>query len=325
MAEAAFLAESFTTAGIPSGRRPSKFRKSMASIFSIGLNVKPIGSHALECAVSGLARPGLRFATLRFSPHITEAASSQPDKTPSFLVSVHREGNAFVSQGGRETSIKPGDMFLVDPARPFTIETGEIRTTSIYVPCAALRSHLPNVDNCTAIAIPTESGTAALFRAYVDELLRIGMQLSSDAAERVAETIPMILSAALCGADTGFLQVPNSSQAAHRQRVLRFIRENLADADLSPAVIARNVGLSLRYLYDLFEGEPEALMRRIWRERLDRCRNEIIHPKMSDVAISEIAFRWGFNDASHFSRAFRRQFGMAPRHARSSALTRHAR
>jgi len=320
MAEAALRAETFTTAGVPSGRRSSKFSKDMASLFSIGLNIRPVGSQALECAVDGFARPGLRFAKLRFSPHITEPVSSQPSPVPSYLVSVHREGTAFVSQGGRESMIRPGDMFLVDPARPFMIETGEICTTSIYVPCAALRSYFPNVDSCTAIAMQTNTGPAALFRAYSDELFRIGMQLNADAAEKVADTIPLILSTVLCGMADDFSPVSAGCQAAHRQRVLTFIRQNLAEADLSPSLIARNVGLSLRYLYELFEGDAEPLMRRIWRERLDRCKGEIVHPQMTDISIGEIAFRWGFNDASHFSRAFRRRFGMAPREARSVAL-----
>ncbi|WP_429923488.1 helix-turn-helix domain-containing protein [Agrobacterium vitis] len=32
---------------------------------------------------------------------------------------------------------------------------------------------------------------------------------------------------------------------------------------------------------------------------------------------SEIAFRWGFNDLSHFSKTFRHHFGVPPRDYRS--------
>ena len=37
--------------------------------------------------------------------------------------------------------------------------------------------------------------------------------------------------------------------------------------------------------------------------------------------VSEIAFAWGFNDASHFSRAFKQRFGMSPKEYRARACS----
>lgn len=39
----------------------------------------------------------------------------------------------------------------------------------------------------------------------------------------------------------------------------------------------------------------------------------LLEPLHKGKRISEIALRWGFNDLSHFSRAFRQRFGCAPR------------
>ena len=36
--------------------------------------------------------------------------------------------------------------------------------------------------------------------------------------------------------------------------------------------------------------------------------------------ITEIAFRWGFNDSAHFSKAFRAEFGQSPRAYRALHL-----
>ncbi|MCJ9728672.1 AraC family transcriptional regulator [Bradyrhizobium sp. PRIMUS42] len=33
--------------------------------------------------------------------------------------------------------------------------------------------------------------------------------------------------------------------------------------------------------------------------------------------MTDVALRWGFNDLSHFSRSFRRRFGMSPREYRN--------
>jgi acetamidase/formamidase len=44
----------------------------------------------------------------------------------------------------------------------------------------------------------------------------------------------------------------------------------------------------------------------------------MINPVYAQLSISEISFRWGFNDAAHFSRAFREHFGVAPRSLRAN-------
>jgi acetamidase/formamidase len=62
------------------------------------------------------------------------------------------------------------------------------------------------------------------------------------------------------------------------------------------------------------------------QRRLERCRAELVDPLYDKMSISDICFRWGFNDPAHFSRAFREQYQMSPRAFRHGAgleLARH--
>jgi transcriptional regulator GlxA family with amidase domain len=54
------------------------------------------------------------------------------------------------------------------------------------------------------------------------------------------------------------------------------------------------------------------------RERLSRCLEDLQQPNGGSV--TEIAFRWGFCDAAHFSRVFKREFGATPSEIRHAAL-----
>ncbi|MDY0066471.1 MAG: helix-turn-helix transcriptional regulator, partial [Steroidobacteraceae bacterium] len=54
--------------------------------------------------------------------------------------------------------------------------------------------------------------------------------------------------------------------------------------------------------------------------RLERCRSALERPRDSARSITEIAFECGFNDASHFSRAFRSRYGLSPREFRRAAV-----
>jgi AraC-like DNA-binding protein len=49
--------------------------------------------------------------------------------------------------------------------------------------------------------------------------------------------------------------------------------------------------------------------------RLAQCARLLADP-LNDSTVTEISLRHGFTDSASFSRAFRRQFGMAPREMR---------
>src|SRR5260370_39969348 len=53
--------------------------------------------------------------------------------------------------------------------------------------------------------------------------------------------------------------------------------------------------------------------------RLERAREDLTDPVHSHLSISDICFRWGFNDAAHFSRAFHDTYGVSPRNFRRAA------
>jgi AraC-like DNA-binding protein len=75
--------------------------------------------------------------------------------------------------------------------------------------------------------------------------------------------------------------------------------------------------VSVRTLYEAFEGTGETPSALIRRRRLERCHAEL--SQEGGESITEIASRWGFRDSSTFSRAFREQFGVAPRDVRATA------
>jgi AraC-like DNA-binding protein len=79
------------------------------------------------------------------------------------------------------------------------------------------------------------------------------------------------------------------------------------------------MNLSLRRLYRLFEEQGETVSRYIQRQRLVKVAEDLSRPEMNHESITRIAFKWGFSDAAHFSRAFKRHFERAPRSYRARA------
>ena len=100
--------------------------------------------------------------------------------------------------------------------------------------------------------------------------------------------------------------------------IRRFVRTHLSDPSLSPASIARAYAMSVRALHALFEDADESVAGLVRSERLLRCLEDLQRPNAGSV--TEIAFRWGFCDAAHFSRVFKREFGATPSEIRRAAV-----
>jgi AraC-like DNA-binding protein len=62
----------------------------------------------------------------------------------------------------------------------------------------------------------------------------------------------------------------------------------------------------------LFETEGASVTAFVVRQRLALAHRLLLDRRMAEHTISAIAFQAGFNDLSHFNRAFRRQFGATP-------------
>ena len=104
-----------------------------------------------------------------------------------------------------------------------------------------------------------------------------------------------------------------ATRTALLNRICQTIERQLDDPDLTPARIAQSEGISERYLQRLFEGTGDNFTHYIRERRLLRTSADLANPAEAHHSVSEIAFRHGFNDAAHFSRAFRDRFGMSPR------------
>jgi AraC-like DNA-binding protein len=112
--------------------------------------------------------------------------------------------------------------------------------------------------------------------------------------------------------------MPARRGGATLYRAKRFISRNLRNPSLTATMIAAAVCVSEKHLGRLFRADGQSLMRYLWESRLVLAADMLERSSKGDVQISEIAYRCGFSTPSHFSRAFRARYGIAPREALSS-------
>ncbi|MFF9768877.1 helix-turn-helix domain-containing protein [Streptomyces sp. NPDC014636] len=92
----------------------------------------------------------------------------------------------------------------------------------------------------------------------------------------------------------------------------------LADPELSPAMLARELNVSVRTLHRAFAAVGEQVTTYIRHRRLHEARLALTAPS-GRLCISELAAHWQFADGSHFTRAFKKHYGQTPtEYARST-------
>jgi AraC-like DNA-binding protein len=133
--------------------------------------------------------------------------------------------------------------------------------------------------------------------------------------EEVATSVLSLISATMRQASDDVMAAPTWSQGAMLNRIRAYVRQHIQDPDLGPAQVADAIGITDGYLHKVVRSEDSSIMRFILSERLKRCRMELAREARIEN-ISQIAFNWGFNDASHFTRTFRSKFGLSPREYR---------
>src|SRR5262249_2386748 len=119
--------------------------------------------------------------------------------------------------------------------------------------------------------------------------------------------------------DEGQATASRGIRAARYKLVLDEIRRRYSEPMLNGERIARVLGVSTRYIQQLFEENGRTLWAEIMNERLKAARRSLADPTLDGSKISEIAYSCGFSDLSYFNRAYRQKYGETPKAARGSA------
>lgn len=229
------------------------------------------------------------------------------------LVSIQTEGEGWVRQDGREARLGPGDCALYDSTRPYELVfRGPFAQTVLKIPSARLADGLSGADALTATTISGERGTGRLFSTVAATLMGDVDAIDGPAGEAVAQGTIDLLVAALQSLPGARRTAVTDVAALVRAQARAFVRDHLSEPALSVGVVARAIGLSESTLHRAFRDEPLTLMQWLWRERLEAVRRDFTNPDNVRRTATDIAFARGFNDASHFSRAFKACFGRTP-------------
>lgn len=233
---------------------------------------------------------------------------SLSDGIDHVLVQVYTTGGYTGLLDDRPITVRRGDLVTLDMARE--TRTTSVASTNITI---MIPRDLLKVRDVPHGHMSQGPKGAVLGGLMVDHLLSLRDRLPTmprSVGAAAANATLALYHAALEPAEEMSDTAPQPFREAQFQRARRLIESRLDDSSLDAEALAAALGLSRSTLYRLFE-PYRGVASFVLDRRLAHARKALCDPN-DTRHIGVVAAQYGFTDPSHFSRTFRRRFGITP-------------
>ncbi|HEY0259564.1 MAG TPA: helix-turn-helix domain-containing protein [Lacisediminihabitans sp.] len=279
----------------------------------LALEPHPEGEVIVRSRVADLGRLHLLSTRAQGGDVVRTARLARDDTPPSLMVSVVDHGTALIIRGERLTTLHPGDIGLYTSDEPYRLRfsAGALRHT-YQIPLDALGVDRQLIAGQLDAAIHPDRTTTAAVSAFLRGTARSAPSATPEeqsVLQRPAlDLVRLLLTRPVADTTIG-REAATKSLAT---RIEEHIRARLGEPDLSVHSLAEAFSISERYVYSILARRGIDLGDLIREHRLQGAARMLEDPTQSLTTIAAVAYRCGFADHSHFSRAFRARYGIAP-------------
>jgi AraC-like DNA-binding protein len=227
---------------------------------------------------------------------------------PHFSLMLQFKGSTLASQAGHASLVNEGELCMIDEAKAFRL-LAEAPTGMIIVrlPRAAVLSRHPQLERVDTRVFSSNDAGTRLFADLLLRLLHDVEPLGELQRSAIMNGIIQMLGAA------GPSTQPSAKDHWRVRRALEFIELNLSIAGLTAEAVAQDQHISRRRLDQLMQNTVgHSIAGQLWSRRLEQAAADLRDPHRGGHSIAQIAFANGFEDAAHFTRAFKRRFSVTP-------------
>ena len=225
--------------------------------------------------------------------------------------------------GYRPVTLPPGEGWVNPAGQPFSLRVpGTVPNAYVRIsidPFHFDRLVSANADYAAPVALRRTFGIGGPQVRHLVSALAEEAKAGTPSGVAFVDTLTSALGIQLVKQAGAARPVPAPARGglapAVRRRVLQLMDAS-ATAHLTIDVLAREAGLSPAHFARAFkESVGRAPHQHLLALRLDRARRLLDAP---DAALSDVALQTGFADQAHFTRFFKRQFGITPGSLRRS-------
>lgn len=237
------------------------------------------------------------------------------DDRDFYYLVMQMKGSGVMCQEDGQTVLKPNDLVLLDVNKPCDFYfTGLSDQLSLTIPRRHVESRFRHREILLNHRIGADSRLGTLIGMLAQQLFDLETA-DADESEAMLDALLALMRPRVSESPALTCAYQQQTQVFMLQKAKVCIETELTNNALTPSMVADRVGTSVRNLHRLFANCDTTIGRYILERRLEQCAENL----KSDGAyekVSSVAYNWGFNDVSHFSRSFKARFGVSPREFR---------
>ena len=223
-------------------------------------------------------------------------------------------GREYLSQADSTVDVRPGGGVVFSSSARFQFQVAmPYEKRFLLIPKSTL-AHLEGVPKSGCVELNRRSPAVTLLNGYLGVLVSALPTMSAPSRAAARDAALALVAGAL--REDASVDVTTAVPAL-RASMDAWIERHLDDPGLSPEALASAHAVSVRTLYRLYRDDGDTFGAVVRERRLERARQDLASGERS---VSAIAARWGFADASHLSRSFKKAFGVTPRDYRASGF-----
>lgn len=256
-------------------------------------------------SLTRVSTPGAR--TVRTSSHLRRCPLDH------WVISYCQSEPAFIVLDDRELDARAGVPFVWSLAQVSESHRVASDRLQLYLPRDTFPDLAPFLDS--AVGMMLDSGPGRLLAEYLQLLERNLPALTPVESAGLSAAVRAMVAACIVPSSDAMARALPQIKLTMLQNVRRAVAQGLHSPNLDPDRLCHDTAMSRSQLYRLLECEG-GVARYIQRQRLSASYAQLCD-RTNMQSIAEIAADFCFLDPSSFSRAFRREFGLAPTDVRA--------
>jgi AraC-like DNA-binding protein len=222
-------------------------------------------------------------------------------------------GQIRIWQNGAPLKLDAGSWTLYDPSQPYRIDSvGRYDCIALVMPTSSVPSIRGSITSAALTAYPTQGNMLMALQA-LSLCLGDDIDVVPSEEKATASAIAALLESGI----KRFAGVLTKDDAEDRAEVLLSkvkaeIQARASDPDFTVESLADTLRISRRTLYNILKTKALTPYQAILEYRLEASSQVLIDPAHRHKRVTNVALESGFPDASHFSRVFKRRFGVTP-------------